>query len=125
MKDSGHHKETLEKERDVLEKELQGLGVHNQNIEADWIPTPASAPTSTADPNVVADRAEDWEERRAIVEDLEIRWNNVRRALTKIEDGSYGTCELCNAPIEADRLNANPAARTCKTHIEDEAQLLK
>ena len=124
MKDIAHYKEILEAERVKLEKDLGDLGVHNLNIEQDWIATPAQAPVSTADPNVVADRAEDWEERRATVEDLEIRWNNVKRALEKIENGTYGTCELCSAPIEDDRLDANPAARTCKTHINDEDKLV-
>ena len=36
----------------------------------------------------------------------------------KIEDGSYGTCETGNDhPIEKERLDANPAARTCKAHM--------
>jgi len=34
-------------------------------------------------------------------------------ALRKIEDGTYGTCEICGKPIGADRLAAIPWARLC------------
>jgi RNA polymerase-binding protein DksA len=34
-------------------------------------------------------------------------------ALAKIEDGSYGTCEVCGKPIGAERLSAIPWARLC------------
>ena len=35
------------------------------------------------------------------------------RALARIADGSYGSCERCGEPIPPDRLLARPAARTC------------
>ena len=38
-------------------------------------------------------------------------------ALRKIEEGSYGTCEVCGKPIGAERLTAIPWARLC---IEDQ-----
>ena len=38
-------------------------------------------------------------------------------ALEKMEKGTYGICEVCNKPIEEDRLEANPAAKTCKEHM--------
>ena len=34
-------------------------------------------------------------------------------ALRRIEDGSYGTCEICGGPIGAERLSAIPWARLC------------
>jgi RNA polymerase-binding protein DksA len=34
-------------------------------------------------------------------------------ALQRIEDGSYGTCEVCGKPIGAERLSAIPWARLC------------
>jgi RNA polymerase-binding transcription factor DksA len=76
-----------------------------------------------ADENVSADRAEDWLERTATLAALETRYNSIERALEKIDNGTYGMCELCGAVIEADRLDANPGARTCKKHINDEQDL--
>jgi len=37
----------------------------------------------------------------------------VQHALTRIDDGSYGRCEACGKPIEADRLDALPYATLC------------
>lgn len=34
-------------------------------------------------------------------------------ALRKIEEGSYGVCEVCGEPIGAERLSAIPWARLC------------
>ncbi|HZK51815.1 MAG TPA: TraR/DksA C4-type zinc finger protein [Actinomycetota bacterium] len=51
--------------------------------------------------------------------DLSIQ-NNVRdlidqmsRAIQRIDDGNYGTCERCGNPIEAARLKALPHALLC------------
>jgi RNA polymerase-binding transcription factor DksA len=38
---------------------------------------------------------------------------DVERALAKIEDGSYGTCEVCGKQIAPERLQAIPWARLC------------
>jgi RNA polymerase-binding transcription factor DksA len=35
------------------------------------------------------------------------------RALERLRDGTYGTCERCGQPITSERLAARPAARTC------------
>ena len=37
----------------------------------------------------------------------------VDRALQKLEEGSYGTCDGCKQPIPAARLEAMPAKVTC------------
>jgi len=37
----------------------------------------------------------------------------VSRALRKLDDGSYGSCEHCGRPIAAQRLAARPAAASC------------
>jgi DnaK suppressor protein len=37
----------------------------------------------------------------------------IEHALRKMEDGSYGTCEVCGKPIAAGRLAAIPWARLC------------
>ena len=53
----------------------------------------------------------------AIVADLETRYNEVLMALTRIDSGTYGVCDEGGEPIEMERLNADPAARTCLTHL--------
>ncbi|HET7137886.1 MAG TPA: TraR/DksA C4-type zinc finger protein [Gaiellaceae bacterium] len=38
---------------------------------------------------------------------------DIDHALQKIDDGSYGTCEVCGKPIAPERLKAIPWARLC------------
>jgi phosphoserine phosphatase RsbU/P len=40
--------------------------------------------------------------------------------LRKMDDGSYGLCETCHDPIEADRLICNPLTRFCLDHLTAE-----
>ena len=42
----------------------------------------------------------------------------VDHALSRIESGSYGECEVCAEPIEAQRLQALPYATLCMQHAE-------
>lgn len=122
MIDTTPYKDQLETDLREVTTELESLGIHNPENASDWIATPP-AESGEADPNVVADRVEDWDERTATLAQLERRYNDIRRALAKIADGTYGTCEISGEAIEEDRLEANPAARTCKAHIDDEASL--
>ena len=121
--DMNEHKAQLEEMLINLTTELKTLGIHNPEVSEDWIATPEGVSDGEADTNVSADRVESWDERRATLATLETRYNNVNRALSKIADRTYGVCEISGGPIEADRLDANPAARTCKAHMNDEANL--
>jgi RNA polymerase-binding transcription factor len=50
--------------------------------------------------------------------------HEIRSALARIEEGSYGSCERCEEPIPAKRLDALPWARLCvkcQSAIEAEA----
>lgn len=113
----------LLKEQQLLHTELTELGVQNLSVPEDWIATPEEPVSTEADENVVADRSEEWMERRGEVAQLETRYNNILRAIEKMKTGMYGTCEVCGVEIEDDRLNANPAAKTCKAHLESESSL--
>lgn len=123
MADNSQYKDRLETMLAEITEELKTLGVHNPEVPEDWEAVPADVDVAQADPNVSADRVEDWEERRAVLAQLETRFNNIRRALKKIEAGNFGTCEIGGEKIETDRLDANPAARTCQEHINNEADL--
>lgn len=46
-------------------------------------------------------------------EQLQRTLSDVERALTKIESGSYGSCDECGAPINPERLEALPWAVLC------------
>jgi len=49
---------------------------------------------------------------------IEAELADVERALVRIDDGTYGTCEACGKPIGDARLEALPATRFC---VEDQA----
>ena len=114
--DTTPYKEKLETELAALTTELNELGVENPAVSGDWVTTGDGEPT--ADPNDVGDRTEEYNARRAALAALETRYRNITRALDKIASGTYGICEISGEAIEADRLEANPAARTCKAHLE-------
>ena len=111
-------KEKLEKERDVLLEELRDMGKLNPET-GEWEATPEEQNTPESDQNDMADRFEDFEARSSMMKTLEPRLNDVLRALKRLGRDSFGKCEVCKKDIEEARLEANPAARTCKEHMED------
>ena len=52
----------------------------------------------------------------SILEQIEAELGDVERALRRLDDGTYGTCEACRGPIGDERLEAMPAARFCVAH---------
>ena len=46
-------------------------------------------------------------------EDLRHLLRDVDAALQRLEDGSYGRCEVCHDPIETERITADPTIRVC------------
>jgi DnaK suppressor protein len=49
----------------------------------------------------------------SVAQRLKMAYEDVRRALEKFEDGTYGICESCGGIIELARLEAIPEARYC------------
>ena len=101
---------------------LSDIAVHNSETD-DWEVTADTEVQYEADSNSQADAAEAAEERITTLAELETRYRNISRALIKITDGTYGICEVSGTPIEPERLQANPAARTCIAHKEEEYRL--
>jgi DnaK suppressor protein len=46
---------------------------------------------------------------------LEVTLARTERALSKLDDGSYGTCDVCGQPIARARLRAMPDSVMCVT----------
>jgi len=116
--DIEYFKTKLEEELELVENELNSVGRKNPTNKKDWEAEPADMNIESADSNEVADNMEEFEGNTAVLKELEIRYNNIKDALDKIEKGEYGLCEVCGEEIEEERLIANPAARTCKKHME-------
>lgn len=114
--DTKHFKEKLTAEEKILEEELSHIGKINPNNPKDWEATAPDLNLLKADKNEMSDNFEEFENRAAVEIELEDRLKDIKLALKKIEDGSYGKCEVDDKDIEIARLEANPAARTCIEH---------
>ncbi len=51
------------------------------------------------------------------VDTLEAEVEDVARALDRLAEGSYGTCEVCGTALDASVLAERPAARHCSAHL--------
>lgn len=122
MSNHAELKVILESELDKITNELKTVAVKSPDSD-DWIAIPVSEDLMTADPNTEADAIEEWNQRRALMAQLEIRYRNIKRALDKFASGNYGICEISGKPIETERLQANPAARTNLANLERESEL--
>jgi RNA polymerase-binding transcription factor DksA len=94
-----HFKSKLQEELALVEAELNEVGRQNPDNQADWEAEPANFSVDNADESEKADSIEEFEENTALLKDLEIRYNDIKDALAKIEHGSYGFCETCGEPI--------------------------
>lgn len=95
----------LDAERTSLRRQLAELGEGDEGPSFD---------EGFADSSQVA--AEQGEVR-ALIANLRALLDDVERALAKLDDGTYGTCEECGEPIAAARLEAMPASRFCVEHV--------
>ena len=57
----------------------------------------------------------------AEVEDLAARLDAVDRALERLDDNTYDSCEVCGDAITAEALAADPTVRRCPTHQAGDA----
>lgn len=116
--DINDYKERLEEEKRRLLSDLGEIGVQADDLDQEnWEGKQPNLNVSESDRNEVADEQEEYHERIAITETLEDRLRVTNDALDRIKDGSYGICRVCGEPIEAKRLEANPAAATCIQHM--------
>lgn len=57
------------------------------------------------------------EKDMAILNNLEEQVSEIEKALARVDEGTYGTCEACGKPIGDERLEVVPTARYC---VEDQ-----
>ncbi len=93
--------------RKRLEAKLAELESRQELIERDLSETP------DADSSERAVQMEDDEALEAQGALVAQEIASIRRALDRIEDGSYGSCVKCGADISDGRLEARPEAALC------------
>lgn len=102
----------LAAEKDAVEEEM---AAHGKMSGKSWSGSSESE-GEEADPTDAADNIEELAINVPMVADLQKRLKDIDDALEKMDDGGYGTCETCAELIPFDRLEADPAARTCIKH---------
>lgn len=107
-----YFKDKLLLEKASLEDELNSIG--RQDERGDWSVVPLSQEGAEPDEADQADFVEDFESRIGRLRSLETRYVQITDALARVEQGTYGRCLKSGELIEEDRLEANPAAETCK-----------
>ncbi len=96
------YRSLLESERASLEEQLQDLGYGDAGrVKYD--------PNFADSSQVTAERGE----AEALAVQLQDALAEVRAALKKLDEGTYGICERCGKPIAPARLEAKPASRLC------------
>lgn len=118
-------KTALLKERDLLTKELETIAAPDLSLPGDW-----DVKHSEWGENQITSKEEleggesvnesdEDTKNKALSDHLELRLKEVNDALKRMEDGNYGVCEVCKAPISIERLKANPAAATDIEHAKE------
>ena len=113
-KDLEFFRKKLTEEKADLEEELNEVAQKSPGQV--WQATSGSLDVDSADENEVADKFEEYEGNKGVMEKLQKQLSDVDSALIKISNGTYGLCEICKKPIEKDRLKANPSAKISIKH---------
>ena len=113
--DAEHARQLIVSEKErleglVREREAEGIGTE---AETDAISELSSLDQHQGDLGTETfEREKDF----SLLEQLEAEIGDLDAALRKIDEGTYGTCEICGKEISADRLEAIPGTRTCIDH---------
>lgn len=117
-------KNALEKERDLLVKELKTIATPDPNLKDDWdikheewSEDQITSREALEGDESVNESDEDMK-NKALSDRLELRLKEVNEALERIGNENYGICEVCKKEIDIERLKANPAASTDIEHAK-------
>jgi len=104
-------KEKLEVNKNSIQKELESFASEDPNLKHNW---DANFPSrDESDKDEQADEVTEYDNMLALEHSLELKLKDVKSALEKIENGTYGVCENCGKKITEERLFACPEAKTC------------
>jgi DnaK suppressor protein len=109
-------KRDLQAYRRRLEGELAELTGQRRDLEEATGASMAEASGEVGFDEEYADAGSFTFERErdlSLVDNVKDLIEKVQHALTRIDDGSYGRCEVCGKPIEAERLDALPYTTLC------------
>src|SRR3989338_6922604 len=103
-------KTALEKEKETLLAELKTIATPDPKVKGDWdtlhTEMAGDEVASEQDPQGGEEAEEGGEDttNESIVQNLEVRLQEVNEGLEKIKEEDYGICEVCKKPIPLERL---------------------
>jgi DnaK suppressor protein len=97
-------RQVLGTQREQLAEQLHELGTEGEGAVVD---------ENFAD---TAQVSAEQGEQQALAAQLREQLNDVEHALARLDEGTYGTCEVCGGPIGEARLEVMPATRYCIQH---------
>lgn len=108
-------KEKLEKQKISLEAELEKFAKKDKNLKGDWdtrFPKASESSGSSALEDA-ADQVTEYSNLLPVEHSMELRLQDIDKALDKIKKGKYGKCEKCDKSISEERLKIYPEATSC------------
>ncbi len=98
--------------RDLLATERDDLSKQLTELETDGSAAPDFDENFADSAQVAAEQGEN----ATLAANFREQLIEVEGAMARLDAGTYGTCEVCDRPIGADRLDAMPATRFCIDH---------
>lgn len=103
-------KKTLLDEEVRLSRELSQFAKKNEHAAGDFN---ANFPDLGDKEDENAAEVAIYSDNLTLEQELESALRDVRSALKRFPDGTYGTCKYCKKPIDERRLLARPASSSC------------
>lgn len=100
-------------QREALDAEQDRVAHQLDEVAGDLGALGAASDVQMAD---VSQNTAEQDEQRELAAALRRQLDDIEIALSRLDDGTYGTCEQCGAEIPEERLEAFPAARYCVDH---------
>ncbi len=111
-------KAKLEENKQKLEKELESIAKKDPKLRGDYDTRfPDFGSPQSTDEEALEVSA--YESTLPIEYAMEVKLQEINKALDKIKKGKYGKCEKCEEEIDINRLMVKPEATTCaKCHTK-------
>lgn len=103
QKDLKRYKKMLEESRDALLQSAKKTLMEESNFDTDDLPDEIDLASSEYTQSMVF-RLRDREK---------FLLKKIEKAITRIDDGTFGICERCEEPISPKRLDARPVTTLC------------
>lgn len=97
-----------EEQRLLAEREL-----HSRELDIVGVETSVGSGVQAGDRSDLAVATQAWHQDAAAVRRIDEALAELAAARRRIDEGTYGRCEVCHAEISEERLDALPATRTC------------